>query len=352
MSNPRIGSQIAWLFFGVATTLILSACVGDAITEPPKGGGIRNQPGSCSTGALNTVWTNARLNGNRTEPVKCPYQVDYTNQIIVFSASLYGPKQTTDPNGSATLNPIKSNLDGVVVVATQSRYWHDDPNLSTGRTLEFTGDYWAAHYPAGGPGPWSHDSGTVDVFQTYYGTGSAYITLSGSARVSPGYLVVPPSVIAQAPADFRATTDVDTNAYDFAWRVDGSAVTGNNDARLTTTFSLPGTHQVTAFATNSAGGVDSITATVTAHLNITVNGPLTLNKGSGATYSVTIGAGGLTPYTYQWRKNGSVVGTSATYRYAALNCGIVVLTVDVTDSGGHTGTGQLEVETTGGGCPV
>lgn len=351
MSRPSFRSRIAPLVCA-ATTLCLPACVGDSVTEVGKGGGMRNQPGSCSTGPLNNAWTNARLSGNRTQPVKCPYQVDVTNQNIVFSASLYGPKETNSVNGYATLWPIKSTLDGWVVVASQNRNWRDDPNLSTGRTLEFTGSYQAAHYPPGGPGPWSHDSGTVDVFFTSYGTASAYITLSGSARVSPGYLVVPTNVVAQTPADFRATTDVDTNAYDFSWTVDGSPVSANNDAMLTTNFSLPGTHLVTAYATNSSGGVDTISASVTAHLNVTINGPLTLDLTFGATYSVTVGAGGAPPYSYQWRKNGSAVGTGSTYLYRASKCGITTLTVDLTDSAGQTGRGEIEVQTTGGGCPL
>lgn len=184
--------------------LFLGACTGDSAVEPPLGGGQRNQPGNCATGALNDAWRNARLSGNRTQPVRCPYTVDLVDQAIVFSADLFGPKETTRSDGFATLWPIRSTLDGWVVVNTQTKPWRDDPNVTTNRMLTFTGNYIAAHYPLGGPGPWSHDSGTVEVPYTNYGPAHAFITLSGSARMTPGYLVTPSRVLVQTAATFRA----------------------------------------------------------------------------------------------------------------------------------------------------
>lgn len=337
----------------MSACVALSACVGDAgVTEPPMGGGQRNQPGSCLTNKLNEAWKNAQLFGQRTQPVKCPYTVDVPNQNIVFSADLKGPKQTIYAGSGAELGPIYSTLEPypVAVVQRIPAYWQDDPNVTSNRTLTFNGNYQSAHYPPGGPGPWSHDSGTVLVDQTTYGPATAFVTMSGSARLTPGYMVLPYAPINQTFADFRAVTDVDTNAYQFSWNVDGTTLPASDSARLRTTFSTPGVHHVTAFAMNAAGGVDTITSAVTVQLGITINGPLSVTQNSTGTYSATVGAGGASPYTYQWKKNGSAVGTGATYTYFAARCGIVTITVDITDVHGYIGHGSTDVQTVRGTC--
>jgi hypothetical protein len=326
----------------LSLTCLLCACVGDSVVQPPKGGGVRNQPGSCATGALNSAWTNARLSGNRTLPVKCPYQVSYVNQGITLGAELFGPKETTSLNGSATLGPVRSTLDNWTVAASQSQYWGDDPNNSSGRRLVFNVNYQGGHIPAGGPGPWSHDSGTVIVDGTVYGQAHAYLTLSGSALTAPGYLVVPGQVVAGIPSQLRAVTDVDTNSYTFSWNVDGTGV-AYNDARLTTTFATPGTHQVTAYATNAAGGVQTISSTVSVALNVSFGGSSSAKPGASVTYSAIIGSGGTAPFSYQWLLNGGQVGTGSTYRYTfGAHC-TATLQLNVTDAAGHSGSNSSDL---------
>jgi len=325
-----------WLACGATIALLLSACVGDSVVQPPTQGGLRNQPGSCVTGALNTAWGSARLSGQRTRPVKCPYQVDYVNQTITLAAELFGPKATTSLNGSATLGPIRSNLDFFTVAPSQWQYWGDDPNNTDGRRLVFTVNYLAGHYPGGGPGPWSHDSGTVIVDGTTYGQAQAYITLSGSALTAPGYLIAPYSTIAGYQYQFRAVTDVDTNAYDFAWSVDGTSV-GNNDADFATTFATAGTHQVTAYATNSAGGVQTMSTTLSVALNVNITGNVSAKPGGIITYGAVV-SGGTSPYSYQWYRNGGPVSTASTYRYTFGTECTALLELYVTDGAGHSGS--------------
>lgn len=48
-------SARTWLRMGVLTlaaglTLLFAACLGDSVSQPGKGGGIANSPGTCATG--------------------------------------------------------------------------------------------------------------------------------------------------------------------------------------------------------------------------------------------------------------------------------------------------------------
>lgn len=328
--------RAAYLVYSASVALYLSACNGDSVTRYPSRGGLRNQPGNCVIGKLNDAWSSARLSGQQTLPVKCPYQVTVENQSITFAAELFGPKATTSLNGSATLGPVRSTLEFFTVIPSQTQYWGDDPNNSDGRRLVFTANYLAGHIPAGGPGPYAHDSGTVIVDGTYYGQAQAFVTTSGSAEVAPGYLIVPSSIIAGDPYPFRAVTDVDTNAYDFAWSVDGTNV-GNNDADFATAFATAGTHQVTAYATNTGGGVQTLSAMFTVALNAIITGNVSAKSGGSVTYGAVI-SGGTAPYSYRWYRDGSQVSTASTYRYTFGTQCTAQLQLDVTDAAGNSGS--------------
>jgi hypothetical protein len=339
MSRPRIAAHVAYATLG-AVAFLLVAC-GDIGVG--LGGGARNNPYTCSIGQLNDAWHSARITGDRVQPARCPYQVEVPNQFTAFAANVFAPQETVNATGWAELQNIHSTFDNVVLVPYTYAYWELDPNVSTGLIATLTGNYQAAHYPAG-QGPWSHDSGVVDVPITNYGQASAFITLSGSAEANPVIVAQPARIVAQAPATFRAITDVDTNAYDFAWSVDSVAVDSSNNAQLTTTLSMPGPHRITVYATN-ATDVMPVDTIVTAELNVTVSGPANISLNTAASYGVVFGAGAVAPFTYQWSKNGVVVGTGATYSYFARTCGTVILTVSVSDAAGHTGRGGMSVTT-------
>lgn len=162
----------------LVTTILSAACNGETGISTGTGGGHRNQPSSCATGPIDNPWRNARLTGDRTLPVKCPFHVQ-APQNIDFAANVYGPKATTTLNGDVTLNPIQSVYDGLTVVSSTWRDWSDDPNNSDGRMVQLTGLYLAGHArPDLYQAPWSHDSGTVTVTGTLYGTANAWITMS------------------------------------------------------------------------------------------------------------------------------------------------------------------------------
>lgn len=337
ITSARKRLRIGVLTLSAGMTLLLVACLGDSISQIGKGGGIANSPGACATGPLNSAWTNTRLSGNRTLPVKCPYKVDVVGQSIALAAEVFGPKATTSINGFGTLGPVRSTLAFFSVAPSVSAYWQDDQNNVDGRRMTFYTNYQAGYYPAGGPGPWSHDSGTVTVDNTTYGQAQAYITLSGRADAAPGYIVVPSAIVAGNAALFRAVTSVDTSAYAFSWSVDGASV-ANDDARLLTALATPGSHQLTAYATNAAGGVETMAATFNVELNVTFNGNRSAKPGYAVTYSAVIGAGGTAPYSYQWLLNGAQVGSGASYQYTFGSSCSAQLQLNTTDAGGHAGS--------------
>ena len=247
-----------------------------------------NSPGKCSIGAASAAWVNARLSGNRTLPVDCPYKVNVVNQFINFAADLFGPKSTNSQYGpGGVLGPIISLLDNTSVMPSVGAYWSQDPAVSTGLVMIFSsGSYAAGHYPAGGPGPWSNDSGRVQVFGATTGIALAFVQLSGRATVAPGYLVVPSEVVAMVATPFRAVTAVDTSSFNFLWQVDGVSVSSPNDADFASTWSLAGPHQVRVLATH-AGGTDTIATSVMAKLNIALFGSSVVTTGCPVEYMAT-----------------------------------------------------------------
>ena len=342
-------ARVRVLVPALALSGLLNACVGDSVTVPPSGGGQRNQPYGCSVGALTNSWTQARLNGNRDLPERCPFLVDAPTTVD-FAASLYGPKETTPASGGATLNGIRSVYDQHTVVGSQNRYWFDDPNVSTGRTLQFTGGYFAGYFVPGGQQPWSHDSGSVTA-DTHYGPAEAFITMSGAARVFGGDLLVSGNAATGALAAFRAYTDVDTNAYKFSWRIDGVSIK-NNDADLTYTFWKPGNHEVIAFASYLTG-VDTIRKTVWADFVASVSGPAQVSPYESNTWSAAI-PGGYPPYTYQWYIDNNPAGTGSSITASFPPETQHHLTFEVWDSQGFYTTAAQPafwVHVSSGNCP-
>ncbi|MHB0949017.1 MAG: hypothetical protein ACYC4J_08155 [Gemmatimonadaceae bacterium] len=311
----------------------LLACNGDSITQYPSRGGYSNQPGTCSVGPANDAWRNARLTGNREQPVKCPYTVVMPTDIP-FTASAYGPKEMTNPNSSGTLGPVYSLISNQIVMSSVSAYWHDDPLVSSNREMTFNQQYFAGSL-APGVGPWTHDSGSVVIDGTVYGSARAYVTLSGSVQSFAGSVLPPSRVIAGQALAFQAKTAVDTNAYSFSWSVDGTGYAGTDDADFVVTLPTAGSHQVTALATTGDGRVQPMTTTVIAELNVGMSGAFSGKPGSQTTLNAVVSAGNGS-YSYEWSLNGTVVGTGPSFNYGFGSCADS-LHLRVTDSAGNSG---------------
>jgi hypothetical protein len=336
MRHPHMRSVREQAIGTLMWSVFLAACnPGDIVVRDPSKGGLHNQPGNCVVGPASSAWTNARLSGTQVLPEKCPYNVTTVNERIPLSVDLFGPKSTTYASGFGTLWPVVSTLgDNFVAASSQSVYWQDDMNDPDGRILTFNVWYNAGHYPVGGPGPWSQDSGKVTVDFAVFGVAEAFFRTSGSANVTPGYLMAPAAPVAGNATTFRAITGVDTNAYNFSWRVDGTS-RSNNDADLVTQFATAGSHQVVVYATNASDKVDTMPATVLVRVNVSFTGSESMKSGGTTTFSAVL-SGGTSPYTYVWKLNGATVSTSSTYRYTFRNSAQLALSVK--DARGNTGS--------------
>jgi hypothetical protein len=330
--------------------LTLTGCLDNTAVSPPMGGGKANQPYSCSVGALsynNNACVRARLTGQRDLPKQCPFLVDMQSSVD-FQASMYGPKETTPASGGADLDGVFSVYDGIPVVSNQHRYYYDDPNVSTGRTVQFSGTYTAGHVQPQVNFPWSHDSGTVTA-QTIYGDAKAYLTMSGGnraygANIAPTLVV--PAIYTGSAATLRAETEVDTNSYSFDWVVDGVSI-AHNDARLTYAFSLPGNHSVTASA-HYLTGTETISATVYSAFYLGISGPPSIDPNDGGTWSAYI-PGGYPPYSYQWYFDGSPAGNGSSYSTTWGPSQNHTIGLYVSDSHGFNGYQTMDVWSSAGG---
>jgi hypothetical protein len=340
---------LAFVALTMLTALAALGCQpGDFISSPGAGFGIDSNPYGCNIGPLNQPWISARLLGNRTQPLKCPFKFIGAGTIAI-AADLTGPKSTIDPNGYATLGPVNSVCDGLQVMAYQDRVWMQDPNVSNGWIAQFNQAYVPGYFNAG-HGPWSHDSGTVTVIQTNYGQAKAFFTLSSGNQSFTGDLVLPTQVLAGAAATVRFRTAVDTNSYSFAWTVDGSPISGNDDADLTRTWSSPGTHTISSTATFQ-NGTETASATITVKLNISITGPSSVKQGCPAQWDAGV-IGATAPNTYYWRLNGTHVGSNSSSYNATVNwTGSKSLSVDVTDNAGFNNSKSITVVgTSAGSC--
>lgn len=298
----RIASQLA-----LAAAVMTAACVGDAAVITGKGGGQHNTPYNCATGALDNAWRNARLSGDQTDP-PCPYHV-YMTEDVNFAGNVYGPKATTSLGGDVTLNTIRSVYDGVPVVSSMWQDWGDDPNNSDGRMVQFRSSYTAGYVrPDLGEAPWSHDSGTVTVTATSYGTANAYIAMTGSNDAFANLIVGPGGAAVGQAVPFRAYPAADTNAYtSYAWQVDGASVPGSG-AVLDYAFSQDGNHTVTSLITD-LDTTYTVNHSVKAY-TVTISGPSSVQPFATCTWSGSA-SGGTSPYSYSW----SAIGASQSGQY-------------------------------------
>lgn len=144
------------------------------------------------------------------------------------------------------------------------------------------------------------------------------------------------------------TVNISTNgvpsSYTYQWYKDGAAVSGATSASYTVTgLSSTVTHSIYCKVTNTAGSVNSRTATlkVTQYYTPTLNSSYPANAsvfvGTSVTSKVSIStAGNPASYTYQWYKNGSVVSgaTSSSYAFTPTSAGSVTLYCKVTNTAG------------------
>ena len=118
-------------------------------------------------------------------------------------------------------------------------------------------------------------------------------------------------------------------------------VTGAQVGTTTVTASIDGYSSATSIA---------VTAVVLLPLKVVIGGPTNVVKGTSRTWTSTV-TNGTAPYTYQWKRNGTAVSTSASFTGTTSVCGPFTLTLTVTDAQANTATASFDVDVTGGTPP-
>ncbi|MEM1085023.1 MAG: Ig-like domain-containing protein, partial [Verrucomicrobiota bacterium] len=155
------------------------------------------------------------------------------------------------------------------------------------------------------------------------------------------------SVSFAATANDAEDGDV-TASVSWASSLDGAIGSG---ASFSTTALTAGVHVLTATATDGAGltGVASVTVTVTEPPVVTIISPAdssTSNEGDSVTFTATAtdAEDGNVEASLSWSSDvDGVIGTGATFNYAALTPGPHVITATATDSGLATGSDSVSI---------
>lgn len=301
------------------------------------------------SGVVNDAFRSAQISGSRTQPALCPYQVYYPDQVITFAAEMHAPDDAKPYGGYlfAYLNPIRSLIDGYIVVLSQTQYWDRDPVITSNWTTHFSGPYTAAHYAANIEGPWSHDSGTVST-NTRFGNAEGYITMSGSSLAHPGFAIAQTGRLVNQSVVIRVVPDVDTGSYHYQWIVDGQQVSGNDNAVLSAAFGLPGDHSVASLA-SGLNFTDTIRTTVFVALAASILGPAEVQPYELNTWQPSV-PGGYAPYAYSWSVDGSPGGSAMKISLSFQPATVHVLRLDVVDSHGYTAHAEYYVHAATGTC--
>ena len=133
--------------------------------------------------------------------------------------------------------------------------------------------------------------------------------------------------MASATFEVKIATAGVPASYTYQWYLNNTAVSGATGSKYTWT-GTEGTYSIYCKVTNSAGSVNSRTATLAATkyytpvLNTSYPANLSVITGDSATFKVTISTAGVpASYTYQWYVNDVAVSgaTSSTYTRTGLN---------------------------------
>jgi hypothetical protein len=119
-----------------------------------------------------------------------------------------------------------------------------------------------------------------------------------------------------------------TAPFTYQWRKGGANLSGATNATFTIAAVATGdAGNYDVVVTNSAGSVTSTAATLTVNTpatapTITAH-PASQTLGVGATLTLSVGASGTAPFTYQWKKGGANLSgaTNATFTIAAVATG-------------------------------
>jgi PKD repeat protein len=152
------------------------------------------------------------------------------------------------------------------------------------------------------------------------------------------------------PISFTSIASGGTGGYSYSWTLNGDQLSTSAD--FDHSFASPGSYTLDVKVTDSAGGTDSASVSVTINPDPAATEKSSANpiyKGNGAVFTATLTSGtGVSPYSWEWTVNGLDVGagsgTSAQLTYTFQRAGNWSVNATVTDSDGQKGVASF-VET-------
>ena len=221
-----------------------------------------------------------------------------------------------------TINPPSvSLLPGAQQTFIASTHGGNNDGVTWSATCgTFTSDGWYGYYTAPAAAGSCTVTGRLTLIPTV--SVSAPVTITSAATVAPSITTQPAGRTATAgqTATFSVTAG-GTSPFSYQWNKNGAAISSATSSSYTTpaTTTSDSGAQFTVVVANSAGTVTSTAAVLTVNAmsiapSITTQpASPTVTAGHTATFSVI--AGGTSPFSYQWNKNGTAISgaTSSSY---------------------------------------
>jgi pimeloyl-ACP methyl ester carboxylesterase len=178
----------------------------------------------------------------------------------------------------------------------------------------------------------------------------ARTTPVNSVTVSPSSVSVGIAKTAQLSARANDVLGNVVTGRPTTWRSANPAIASVSTIGLVTGVQVGTTNVSAGIDGYSAASTIIVTAVTGPPLSVVISGPTGVVKGTSHTWTSTV-ANGTAPYSYQWKRNGTAVATSASFTGTTTVCGPFTLTLTVTDAQAHTATASFDVDVTGGSPP-
>ena len=349
--NFLTGRHLIW----AALAPILIVCGGDVTT--PGGGGENQDPRQCAT-RFNSAWTNRSLQVTVDQP-PCPFTVsaNYFDQVD-YVAMVRAPRSsiTFDPYGrpESYVSGTVWDLYNLSTIANAPFvYFTRDPNdTSIYRSEVRTSGYPGAPQHRNPQNPTQLlDSLALDVwFMT--GLPKAGKILPGNLTDLPQTVLGTDALVAGTYSTWRSKPDWDTTGYTYRWLIDGQPVPYVKSATLAKTFSTAGTFELANITIRADNTADTVRRMIQVLIQTGMTGPNQLKAYVEQGRWDAIVGGGVSPYTFEWYADGTLVGTGNYYEGSFGPGGSVHrLELFATDSQGNRNSSVIEVYAQYPDCP-
>jgi len=267
-----------------------------------------------------------------------------------FAVSLRAPASSVTGSAIFKIRNINSALEYF-----EAKAWGYDPEDGNKKLVAFQDSYSAGDFKS----PNSGDSRPVDtayaeVTVLPFSTATNYAILPGNVQdsaMTSTTVVGETTVYRGYENTWVSQPGLDTIQYAYQWRVDGSPIGGENGSRYGTSFGTTGNYVLSVINTRSDLTADTL------YKNISVVGPpitATILGGSevlpniGSCYFYALASGGNGSYSYQWKKNGTPIGSDSPDLYVSTGTSDFTLSVTISEFGFTTGEDEHYVTVSGG----